>query len=79
MSQQTDRTATAPDAQIKPESILWYGYKQQQPEKCHLFDYFGGHYVWECGALSTVPMSEWTRDMRERAYRRYGVSYTPRG
>lgn len=80
MSRQTDRTATAPDAQTNTEPMLWHGYEAGlPPEKCHLFDYLGGHYIWECGAMSTVPMSEWTRELREQAYRRHGAPYAPRG
>ncbi|MFA7309590.1 MAG: hypothetical protein WC050_01660 [Candidatus Paceibacterota bacterium] len=73
MSQKTDGAATAPDTKSKPESGLWYGYKQEPPEVCGLFDYLGGRYIWECGALSRTPMHEWTAHLRERRLRIFGA------
>ena len=65
MSQQTGPTAATPDIQSKPEPMLWYGYEHGlPPEKCGLFKYLGGHYIWECGALSKMPMNEWTAHLR---------------
>lgn len=51
---------------------LCYAYLNRPPERCGLREFLGCD-IWECGALSTIPQSEWTAHLRKsRNFRLFG-------